>query len=416
MLVTFSFKNFGPFRDEACLDLRAVPAYKEHGYNLAQSSMGENLLKVVALYGANAAGKSQLIEAYRCFSGIVANSFSQSIRLGSEASSVARQSGRFIALRLYYKPFRFSSESTSAPTEFEATYDVEGGELRYGFMYDREKVISEWLYFVKDSTKRQTVVLERDGSEIEFGASVRGECEKYASNISQDTLVLSFLDSMNLKTPYFRLASSCVGGVMTLPSLSSGSVSEMLVNISDNLMSDQFHKGLIRFLRGIDTCIEDVTVRKSGDRTAVYTHHKDAEGNDYEVPIYIESEGTRKAIALYYFLSIALDASGAVMVDELSSALHPLLTRALVTQFYREGTRGQIIFTTHDTSLLDRRYLRRDQVWFVDKGESGESELYSLSDFKLRSDANFTKGYLSGMFGAIPNLREFVLGEDANEE
>lgn len=371
---------------------------------------------MVALYGANAAGKSQLIEAYRCFSNIVAESFSQIGRQGAATPSLTDQAERLSALRRYYEPFLFSPESSSAPTEFEATYDVEGGELRYGFTYDREKIISEWLYFVKGSTKRQTVLLERDGSEIEFGASVRGECEKYAPNIAADTLVLSFLDSVNLKTPYFKLASASVLTVVPLLSFSPRSVDNMLVEISDTLMGDQFHKGLVRFLKGIDTCIEDVSVRKNGDRAAIYTHHKDAEGNVYEVPISIESEGTRKAIALYYFLSTTVKIGSAIMVDELSSALHPLLTRALVTQFYREGTRGQIIFTTYDTSLLDRRYLRRDQVWFVDKGESGESELYSLSDFKLRSDANFTKGYLSGMFGAIPNLREFVLGEDANEE
>lgn len=416
MLVTFSFKNFGPFREEACLDLRAVPAYKEHAYNLALSSMGENLLKVVAVYGANAAGKSQLIEAYRCFSLIVSESFSQVDERGPEGASVDILRGNSSALSRCYDPFLFSDESACSPTEFEAVFAIKGGEIRYGFSFDRERVVSEWLYHVKSDTRRQSVLLERDGMSIEFGASVRGECEKYAPNIAKDTLVLSFLDSMSLKTPYFRLASSCVKGVLLLPNLHSGLADTVIEQISGTLVKSGFHERLVGFLRGIDTCIEDVSVEKNGDRAIVYAHHRDADGGDHRVPISIESEGTRKAIVLFYFLSTMITVGGVVMVDELSASLHPLLMRSLITQFYREGTSGQIVFTTHDTSLLDKKYLRRDQVWFVDKNEAGESELYSLSDFKLRSDSNYTKSYLSGMFGAIPNLKDFIIGEAGDGE
>ena len=416
MLVTFSFKNFGPFREEACLDLRAAPAYKDHEYNLARSSLNEGLLKVVAVYGANAAGKTKLVDAYRAFTGIVQQSFSRAGEgsLGlqpGEASDMRPEP----ALRRYYDPFIFSTDGAREATEFEATYDVEEGQIRYGFSFDGARVISEWLYLVKASTGRQNVLLEREGSSFDFGASVRGECERYAPNIADDTLALSFLDGVKLKTPYFRMASTCVLSVLPIPSLSTGMTDGLIRTVSDELMDDSFHGSLVEFLKGIDVCVEDISVERNGNRAIVFAHHVGADGEEYRVPISIESEGTRKAIVLFYFLSVAINSHGAVMVDELSSALHPLLVRALVTQFHREGVRGQIIFTTHDTSLLDRRYLRRDQAWFVDKNSRGESELYCLSDFKLRNDASYTKSYLSGMFGAIPNLKEFVLGGGDDE-
>lgn len=414
MLTSFSFRNYGPYREEARLDLRAAPAYKEHEYNLVASSMGEKLLKVVAIYGANASGKSQLIKAYRAFSSIVTESFSQVDERAANAPGDHVAGRSESALARHYNPFKFASDN-EGETEFEATFDVGEGEIRYGFSTDGKRVLSEWLYLVKASTKRLSVLLEREGQDIEFGSSIRSECDRYAENISEETLVLSFMSGIALKTPYFKVAKRCVSRTFAFTSISSEVVDDFLEDVALEYANEDKHARLLEFLRAIDVCIEDVSVERNGDSVLVFTHHRGADGRSYRVPISIESEGTKKAIVLFYLLSAAVDSGATLLMDELSAALHPLLVRALITQFHREGVKGQIVFTTHDTSMLDRRYLRRDQVWFVDKNESGSSELYSLADFKLRNDTNYTKGYLSGMFGAIPRLREFVLGGDGSE-
>ncbi len=414
MLTSFSFKNYGPYREETRLDLRAAPAYKEHEYNLAESSMGEKLLKVVAIYGANASGKSQLIRAYQAFSRIVTESFSQ---VDEQAASV---SGDYLAgrnesaLARHHNPFKFAPDN-EGETEFEATFDEDECEIRYGFSTDGRSVLSEWLYLVKASTRRLSVLFEREGQDIEFGSSIRSECDRYAESISEETLVLSFMSGIALRTPYFRLAKRCVSRTLAFTSISSGLVDDFLEDVALEYANEDKHARLLEFLRAIDVCIEDISVERNGDNVLVFTHHRGADGSDYRVPIAIESEGTKKAIVLFYIMSTVVAADATLLIDELSAALHPLLVRALITQFHREGVKGQIVFTTHDTSMLDRRYLRRDQVWFVDKNGSGSSELYSLADFKLRNDTNYTKGYLSGMFGAIPNLRDFVLGDDESE-
>ncbi len=376
--------------------------------------MGEKLLKVVAIYGANASGKSQLIRAYQAFSGIVAESFSQvdERAAGGSGDFVVGRNGS--ALMRHYDPFKFASDGKDE-TEFEATFDVEEGEIRYGFSTDGRRVLSEWLYLVKASTKRLSVLFEREGQDIEFGSSIRSECDRYAENISEETLALSFMSGVALKTPYFKLAKRCVSRTFAFTSISSEFVDDILEDVALEYADEAEHARLLEFLRAIDVCIEDISVERNGDNVLVFTHHRGADGRDYRVPIAIESGGTKKAIVLFYLLSTTADCSATLLMDELSAALHPLLVRALITQFHREGVKGQLVFTTHDTSMLDKRYLRRDQVWFVDKNESGSSELYSLADFKLRNDTNYTKGYLSGMFGAIPKLKEFVLGGDEDE-
>jgi AAA15 family ATPase/GTPase len=109
----------------------------------------------------------------------------------------------------------------------------------------------------------------------------------------------------------------------------------------------------------------------------------------------------------------ALNGRG-LMLDEFNSQLHPLLQKYIIDLFYETSTTGQLIFTTHDTTLLDKQFMRRDQIWFVSKDERGESSLYSLADFKVRNDKSFGKDYLSGVYGGIPILSKFSFGEDDN--
>ena len=181
MLVTFRFKNFGPFKEEAVLDMRAVKEYKEHLDNVISEYEDTPILKVASIYGANASGKTHVVEAYEAFLRIIKDSFRQKDKEDSES-----------VLEAYYAPYLFDEASASACTEFEAVFLDGNYELRYGFVYDDVEIEYEWLYQTDIISKQTHVILEREGNRIEFGDLVKESCEKYLDNIDSEVLVLSF--------------------------------------------------------------------------------------------------------------------------------------------------------------------------------------------------------------------------------
>lgn len=401
MLIMFRFKNFGPFKDEVTFDMRAVKTYREHPYNLITNEGGLSLLKVVSVYGANASGKSNFIEAYHVFSNIALRSFYNKNK-ESAASAISQ----------YYFPFAFDDVSDQSDSEFEAIYQMNGLEYRYGFTYNAERVEYEWLYRTSPKSKRLSRVLEREPNKIVLGASVKQECEKYIHDIDSDVLALSFFSSLKLRTHAFRDTVQCVASILPL-SLSSEKDVEYFL---DRYFKDDFdeieHPRLLSFLSAVDVGIKDILVEKSKNESLIYAYHDGKNGEKYRLPLKLESAGTRRAIAVYSLVRIAVTEGLGLMIDELHNELHPLLQKYIIDLFYEESTTGQLIYTTHDTTLLDRRFMRRDQIWFTSKNESGEASLYSLAEFKLRNDKSFGADYLSGVFGGIPNLKNFTFKEE----
>ncbi len=420
MLLTFTFKNFGPFRDEATFDMRAIKSYKEHLIHCAELYGKQSVLKVAAMFGANASGKSSFVDAYYYFSSIVRDSFAHGSEGKSEAQGeIGLPNSRVPAIRRFYRPFRFSAPDEDRLTEFDATFAAEDGEYRYGFSYDAKHIESEWLYFYRDGGARATVILERNSSDdeepIRFGASLRREARKYAKDIPADVLALSFFDGVALKTDAFRNASDCVLSVLPLPPIGCGTLSNTLIQ---DLFSQDFdeakERALLKFLEGIDIEIKGFRVKQNGEGedVDVFTVHTGPDGKDYEAPIEIESEGTRKLIGMYWYLNTALTRGATLILDEMDSELHPLITHYLVKLFHMGGSKGQLIFTTHDPTLLDKKYLRRDQIWFADKDGTGVSTLRSLSEYKVRNDADLRSSYLGGAYDAVPSLRQALWGAE----
>lgn len=401
MLVMFRFKNFGPFKDEIIFDMRAVKAYKEHPYNLIANDSECPLLKVASIFGANASGKSNFIDAYHQFLYIVCESFHGK----SKEKSVS------VISETYY-PFAFDDESDQKNTEFEAVYQMNGFEYRYGYAYNAERIEYEWLYRRSLTSKRLSRILERESDKITLGASVRQGCEKYIQNIDSDVLALSFFSSLKLRTHAFRDAVLCVMSILPL----SFSYDENIEHFLDRYFKEDFNETerphLLSFLRAVDVGIKDVLVEKGKNELLIYAYHDGKNGERYRLPLELESTGTRKAIAVYSLVRIAVASGSGLMIDELNNQLHPLLQKYIVDLFYEESTQGQLIYTTHDTSLLDKRFMRRDQIWFTSKNEAGESSLYSLAEFKLRNDKSFGADYLGGVFGGIPNLKDFSFKEE----
>ncbi len=404
MLVQFSFKNFGPFREEAVFDMRAVNAYKEHPEKVITIDEKTKLLKVAAIYGANASGKSNFSRAYSIFRLIVRESMNAS----------SSESGDVLAIDKYYAPYRFTGEYSHSDTEFEAVYIQDGFEYTYGFVYNDLRIAYEWLYRRSLASGRKTVILERNEQTITLGPSVRHSCEKYVEDIADFFLALTFFNRLKLPTTVFKEAYTCVGSVITPWFDDDDFIWDIITNFFTSNYDETKKQQLLSFLAGIDISIKDFIVVKRKEDVNILTAHAGLDGEIHKSSLHIESDGTIKAIALFAFIRLTIFLNETLWIDELDARLHPLLVKYVVDLFYTSDSQAQLVYTTHDTTFLDKRYLRRDQVWFVEKDEHCQSKLYSLAEFKLRPDASFNKSYLGGSFGAIPALKAFAfdVGED----
>lgn len=287
-------------------------------------------------------------------------------------------------------------------------------EYRYGYAFNKERVTSEWLYTRSKPTARESFIFERTGDEIELGNSVKKSCEKYLGEIDSDVLVLSFFSSLRLSNPVFKNTAYFLSSILAISIEGTLETKYALNHYLSKVYDEEEKKGLLDFLGGIDVGIQDILIEKNpnNDKVSVHAVHKGKDNQLYSFPLEIESDGTRRAIALYSYVRLAILMGKGLIIDEFNSQLHPLLQKYIVDLFYEEGSTGQLIYTTHDTTFLDKRYVRRDQIWFVSKDENGESTMYSLADFKLRNDKSFEKDYLSGAYGGIPILKDISLKEE----
>lgn len=395
MLVQFMVKNVLSFKDEAVLDMAAVNAYKEHTSNLITIGTKEKFLKVAAIYGANASGKSNLCKAMRYFQKIIKESFDN---VDDKALT---------AIARCYFPFAFEKKKENS--EFQIVEMIDENEYRYGFEYNSDFIVSEWLYRKNIKTNRTSIIFERTNYFVEFGASVRKECDIYKEQIPSETLVLSFFSRLNLGTGVFK---EVYAGIMDTLAVSADYLGQTdTVKRFLPKLIDREKENLIEFLTAIDTGIKDITYVKSEKKIAFYTEHVGKDNQKYQLELYDESDGTIESIMLYIFARSAITTGRSLLIDELNVKLHPLLLKFIIDLFYEKNLKAQLIYTTHDTTLMDKKFFRRDQIWFVQKDEFGYSELTALSDFKVRSDASFEKDYLAGVYGGIPLIKDFEMKE-----
>lgn len=394
MLVQFMLKNVLSFKEETILDLTAINAYKEHPCNLIDIGGKEKFLRVAAIYGANASGKSNLHIAMTFFQKIIAKSLDNV------------DDGESTAIANYYIPFLFEKENDEN-SEFQIVEILDGFEYTYGFEYNAEYIAAEWLYRKNLNTNRTVTIFERTTESVEFGATVRKDCDLYKEQLPLETLALSFFNKLKLKTTIFKDVYSGIMDTLVVPA----DFCEDTRILEDFLPSviDYEKAKLLAFLNAIDTGIIDISYDDSEKDIRFFTAHKGKDRVDYDLNLYNESEGTIKSILLYIYARAAIENGKSMFVDELNVKLHPLLLKFIIDLFYEQTSTAQLIYTTHDTTLMDKKFFRRDQIWFVQKDEYGYSELCSLSDFKVRSDSSFEKDYLAGVYGGIPFLKEFEM-------
>lgn len=375
--------------------MTAINAYKEHEDNLISNVTKEKFIRVAAIYGANASGKSNLYLAMYLFQRIIVESLNNI------------DDGADTAIEKYYVPFSF--ENNKENSEFQIVEILGNFEYRYGFEYNEKCIVTEWLYRKNLKTNRASTVFERTTNQVEFGASVRKECDVYKEQIPAETLVLSFFNKLKMNTDIFKMVYLGIMDTLVVPT-DFCEDTRILKKYLPKIIEREKDK-LLQFLAAIDTGIKDIECDDSEKEIEFITFHRGRNGEEYPLNLLDESEGTIKSIMLFIYARSAILYNRSMFVDELNIKLHPLLLKFIIDLFYDEKSTAQLIYTTHDTTLMDKKFFRRDQIWFVQKDEYGYSQLSSLSDFKVRSDASFEKDYLAGVYGGIPLLKEFDMKE-----
>ncbi|MBL1294600.1 MAG: ATP-binding protein [Thiotrichales bacterium] len=424
MLVEFTVKNYRSIKDEQVLSLAKAKGDELEDSNCftpdAPSSVP--LLRSAAIYGANAAGKSNIIHAMMEMESIVRNSAS------------SNQEGDEISVT----PFLFDDDSPSEPSEFEMVFISEGVRYQYGFAATKYNIVEEWLIaYPKGRPQRwfsRSFNSKTKLSEYKFSDSLTGQKSVWQSATRTNALFLStavLLNSEQLK-PVFnwfkkRLRPTDVGGWG--PSFTATLCDEEVTK-----------KRVLSFLKAADFNIHDIKVDKQkfdlemlpdempeSARASIIKELKEKEFLDIKtihkttsnklvlLDFEEESDGTQQ---FFSFIGPWLDTlkNGYILViDELHDSLHPKMVKYLVGLFNNSKTNpknAQLIFTTHETSILNQDVFRRDQVWFCEKDKFQATSLYPLTDFSPRKDReNIEMGYLSGRYGALPYVREFDLDE-----
>lgn len=400
MLLVFRVENYRSFGPPAELSMVAAPIdakYPELDVDNVASVQGVRLLKSAAIYGANASGKSNLVKAFDLMRTMVLNS-SHKMQQGDEID---------------VEPFRLRGKS--GPSSFEVVFLLDGREYRYGFEADSQNIVEEWLY--RQGTAHEETCFERVGQTITLGSDFQKEGQGLAERTRHNALFLSVVAQFN-----GEVASRVWGWFSDAFVMSSLDDSDARIFTDRMLGSETERAAIVKLVKSLDLGIDDIEIEPLHERSGPFTgsvsgfriltrHRQFGEKGQHVGTAYFELErhesaGTQKIFAFAGPLLAALRHGHIMIIDEFDARLHPLLTRQLVGLFHDPKTnpRGaQLVFTTHDTNLLDASVFRRDQIWFVEKDRAGSSHLYSLAEYKIQSD-DYEQRYIEGRYGAVPHL------------
>ena len=404
MLIRFSFKNFKSFKNENCLDMEAT-SLKEHEYNVAKTENGE-YLKVSAIYGANASGKTNVLQAF------------DYMKKRILVSDDSKKNSPIDEENIY--SFMINNDPIALEVEILAKNNK---IYKYGFEVLKDTIISEWLF--EKRVNKFYAIFERENNNV----SMKPNKISDLVNIDERTLFLNIYSKIDRNNENFSNVYDWFVNSMYLD-LGNPNFERFINNrVSLKILSDEnYKKELLKFIKTFDSGIEGIkttpdsieAVKNNNGIIDIEVLHRGENGKLKALPFYLESNGTRKMFYLFDFFMDALKNGMVLFVDELDAKLHPLLTRYIINLFHNSQTNignGQLIYSTHDTVNLNKETFRRDEIWFAEKDKDGISEIYALSDYileddknagkKVRNDATYNKDYLTGRYGAIPVLEEF---------
>lgn len=422
MLIQFSVTNFLSFRDETVLSL-STNKDNSHSENLL-SYKNERILPSVAIYGANAAGKSNLHKALTAAIIMIRNSNNLQVNQP-----------------LMVTPFLLDSKSRFDKTKFDFIYTYNDVKYEYGFVLDSNNVWEEYLYEYKSS--KPSLIFERSEiNKYKFTTKTKSQLSKIVDKNTSNKLFLATATSWNsdlTKDAYMWFATM-------IDTYDSQNLEDLMYTEFDrhqNNNDSSLNKFMLHLLQKADINISNFnyesikrevnqlpfelppelqglmnpipSAKKVLEQRRIITSHQvveNGEKKEYPLNYFDESNGTKRLFTYGPVLKNALENGRTIIIDEIDNALHPAMTKSLIEMFQNPNinkNNAQLIFNTHEISLLDLNLFRRDQIYFVEKNnKTGVSDLYSLDEFSPRKSENIQKRYLQGRYGAMPfvNLKD----------
>jgi len=444
MLIEFSIENFLSFKDLTTLSMVASKSFKEHKYShLIDTESKLILLKSAIIYGNNASGKSNLLEAMGFMKATVLNSFRDALMENNERNFPLEK-------------FALNTKTEKETSFFEISFIQNATKYRYGFEIDYQKIVAEWLFH---TTSKEVYLFKRDLQKIEINKTAFKEAIGKEEDVKENVLFLSLLATLGKET-----STSIVDWFKKFNFINGTHDRGHKRYTIDKLKSDkEFFNWVLHFIKYLEisnlstteedvneidfetlrekekdeeiinllTSIQKITSQQS-KRDQLITYHRKYDENNVLIDTVAfnfdkqESEGTKKLLYLLGPWYDTLQNGKVLVIDELDSRLHSHLTLRLIDFFYSfNKSNAQLICAVHDISLLNKETFRRDQIWFVEKNQFGASELVSLGDFKtdtVRNKSAFDKNYLEGKYGAIPyfdvdeKLNELLYGKRKAEQ
>ncbi len=424
MIIELSVENFRSIKTRQTFSLTKSNSDELVGNTFDPNVLSSSpLLRSAVIYGANAAGKSNFIKAVKVMREIVANS--------------AKNTQRGDKLPITH--FKLCDSTVEKPTEFEVIFIAEGIKYQYGFSATSERVMEEWLFAFPRSRPQRWFIraFEEAKNEYEwdFSSFLTGKRQTWKDSTRNNSLFLStavMLNSEQLKPIYDWFTKTLK--VTGIDGWGGAYTTELC-------KEEGGKKDVLKFLNAADLDINDLKLESTKfdmsrlpdempleikerilkdleghEIVDIKTVHTTVQGKVVLFELDDESDGTRK---IFSFAGPWIDAlrNGRVLfIDELHDSLHPHIVKFLVNLFHSEKTNpknAQLIFTTHETSILDQDVFRRDQIWFCKKETDQSTEIYPLSDFSPRKGVeNLEKSYLAGRYSALPVVSTLgLLGE-----
>ncbi|MBP5457461.1 MAG: ATP-binding protein [Paludibacteraceae bacterium] len=419
MLLDFSVENYRSFYRKKTLDLQSQKLSEDAKENVGQE-LSYNVLKTLVVYGANSSGKSNLISALQMMEYCVLSS----VKLNPNDS-------------LPYEPFLLLKNNTK-PSLFEVSFIRNGFCYRYGFSYTKTEIVDEWLFrkTTKRSVEKALFIREKEGIAFEdqkFPEGIGLEskvnnnrlflslCAQLGGEISNQVIswfekdfnVASGLNNQNYrrfsKRQFHEKSNTSQKALDFFKTLRLG-FNEILTREEETPFSLNFVKESSPLYNGSSETIKSIEIESVHD---LYNSKGEISGSISFSFYEKESSGTQKLFDMSGPIFDTLEKGGILVVDELDAKMHPLISQQIIRLFNSPTTNprnAQLIFSTHDTHLLSSKMLRRDQIWFTEKNEAEQTDLYCLTDIVLpdgskpRNDANYEKNYIAGRYGAVPYI------------
>lgn len=417
MILEFSVTNYKSFRDTVTFSMVADTKDDTQSQNFFESN-NTTVLKSAVLYGANASGKSNFMEAFKELRNIILTSNNNDSFLDSGLSSE-------------YNPFEFDSTTIHQSISFDIYIVIKDIKYHLMFSYNIAQITREELYYYPND--KQTLLYKRENEEYEFGNQLKGE--KNAVKNVTDTPQLFLSNGAKNKMPQLmEVYEYFENSFMVIPFLDSWMDTKYAERIARELYNGKstlYYQNFMNLIQSLDTGITSIEVEKVKNSRfsmvkrnpvqldanyKINTYHKSISDNGEETTqkfqIERESTGTQKLFVLIGLCLRALMFGRVLMIDEFERSLHPLISKFILSLFNDDKIntkKAQLIIATHDTELISNdNNLRRDQVWFVEKNDNGISDLYALTDVEgVRKDTPFDKWYLTNRLGGVPNLKTF---------